>query len=89
MAGCPWLSVSALSSSSCPYLRTLDLRWAEGVRDGQIKDLVTPQGEAPLVILSVSTSAHVQALVEALKTHMCTIFTVTVLDNIDHTGVLP
>lgn len=45
VAGCPWLSVSALSSSSCPYLRTLDLRWAEGVRDSQIKDLVTPQGE--------------------------------------------
>ncbi|KAL2097346.1 hypothetical protein ACEWY4_006553 [Coilia grayii] len=44
VAGCSWLSVSALSSSSCPYLRTLDLRWAEGVRDSQIKDLVTPQG---------------------------------------------
>lgn len=76
MAGCPWLSVSALSSSSCPYLRTLDLRWAEGVRDGQIKDLVTPQGEASLVILSSSTCAYVWALVEVLKTHMRSIFKV-------------
>ncbi|XP_041095298.1 lysine-specific demethylase 2A-like [Polyodon spathula] len=44
LAGCTWSSVSALSSSSCPLLRTLDLRWAEGVKDSQIRDLLSPPG---------------------------------------------
>uniref|UniRef100_A0A8C0IJP5 [histone H3]-dimethyl-L-lysine(36) demethylase n=1 Tax=Bubo bubo TaxID=30461 RepID=A0A8C0IJP5_BUBBB len=30
LAGCSWSAVCALSTSSCPLLRTLDLRWAEG-----------------------------------------------------------
>ncbi|KAG7462047.1 hypothetical protein MATL_G00198390 [Megalops atlanticus] len=44
VSGCSWSSVSALSSPSCPLLRTLDLRWTEGVKDTQIRDLLTPPG---------------------------------------------
>ncbi|KAG7281824.1 hypothetical protein CRUP_030334 [Coryphaenoides rupestris] len=44
LSGCSWSSISALSSSSCPLLRSLDLRFADGVKDSQIRDLVTPPG---------------------------------------------
>uniref|UniRef100_A0A6Q2YXF0 [histone H3]-dimethyl-L-lysine(36) demethylase n=1 Tax=Esox lucius TaxID=8010 RepID=A0A6Q2YXF0_ESOLU len=44
LSGCSWSSISALSSPSCPLLRTLDLRWADGVKDGQIRDLLNPPG---------------------------------------------
>uniref|UniRef100_A0A3Q1ENE6 Lysine (K)-specific demethylase 2Ab n=1 Tax=Acanthochromis polyacanthus TaxID=80966 RepID=A0A3Q1ENE6_9TELE len=45
LAGCSWSSISALCSSGCPLLRSLDLRYADGVKDSQIRDLVTPPGE--------------------------------------------
>ncbi|XP_034036915.1 lysine-specific demethylase 2A isoform X2 [Thalassophryne amazonica] len=44
LAGCSWSSISALCSSGCPLLRSLDLRHAGGVKDSQIRDLVTPPG---------------------------------------------
>ncbi|KAM9741807.1 lysine-specific demethylase 2A isoform 1-T2 [Menidia menidia] len=44
LAGCSWSSVSALCSSACPLLRSLDLRYADAVKDSQIRDLVTPPG---------------------------------------------
>ncbi|CAL8264291.1 unnamed protein product [Lota lota] len=44
LSGCSWSSISALSSSSCPLLRSLDLRFADGIKDCQIRDLVTPPG---------------------------------------------
>ncbi|XP_053179841.1 lysine-specific demethylase 2A [Scomber japonicus] len=44
LSGCCWSSISALCSSSCPLLRSLDLRYADGVKDSQIRDLVTPPG---------------------------------------------
>ncbi|XP_077388659.1 lysine-specific demethylase 2A [Festucalex cinctus] len=44
LAGCSWMSISALCSSACPLLRTLDVRYADGVKDAQIRDLVTPPG---------------------------------------------
>lgn len=47
LAGCSWSSISALCSSDCPLLRSLDLRYADGVKDSQIRDLVTPPGEKP------------------------------------------
>ncbi|XP_078392793.1 lysine-specific demethylase 2A-like [Cetorhinus maximus] len=40
LSGCSWSAISALSTSSCPLLRTLDLRWAEGLRDTQMRDLL-------------------------------------------------
>ncbi|XP_053548904.1 lysine-specific demethylase 2A [Bombina bombina] len=47
LAGCSWSAVSALSGSSCPLLRTLDLRWAVGIKDAQIRDLLTTVSEKP------------------------------------------
>ncbi|XP_073676548.1 lysine-specific demethylase 2A isoform X2 [Garra rufa] len=44
LSGCSWASVSALSSPSCPLLRSLDLSWADGVKDAQIKELLNPPG---------------------------------------------
>ncbi|XP_026796313.3 lysine-specific demethylase 2A isoform X1 [Pangasianodon hypophthalmus] len=44
LSGCNWTSVSALSSPSCPLLRSLDLRWADGVKDAQIRELLSPPG---------------------------------------------
>uniref|UniRef100_A0A7N6BVD2 [histone H3]-dimethyl-L-lysine(36) demethylase n=1 Tax=Anabas testudineus TaxID=64144 RepID=A0A7N6BVD2_ANATE len=44
LAGCSWASISALCSSGCPLLRSLDLRYADGVKDSQIRDLVIPPG---------------------------------------------
>lgn len=44
LAGCSWSSISALCSSGCPLLRSLDLRYADGIKDTQIRDLVTPPG---------------------------------------------
>uniref|UniRef100_A0A8C7T6Y0 [histone H3]-dimethyl-L-lysine(36) demethylase n=1 Tax=Oncorhynchus mykiss TaxID=8022 RepID=A0A8C7T6Y0_ONCMY len=44
LSGCSWSSISALSSPGCPLLRTLDLRWADGIKDGQIRDLLNPPG---------------------------------------------
>ncbi|XP_060783319.1 lysine-specific demethylase 2A isoform X3 [Neoarius graeffei] len=44
LSGCNWISVSALSSPSCPLLRSLDLRWADGVKDAQIRELLSPPG---------------------------------------------
>uniref|UniRef100_A0A3B3Q5P2 [histone H3]-dimethyl-L-lysine(36) demethylase n=1 Tax=Paramormyrops kingsleyae TaxID=1676925 RepID=A0A3B3Q5P2_9TELE len=44
VSGCTWPAVSALSSPSCPPLRSLDLRWIEGVKDTQIRDLLNPPG---------------------------------------------
>ncbi|KAF7657436.1 hypothetical protein LDENG_00027090 [Lucifuga dentata] len=44
LAGCSWSSISALSSPSCPLLRSLDLRYADGVKDSQIRDLFAPPG---------------------------------------------
>lgn len=34
--------MSALCSSSCPLLRTLDVQWAEGLKDAQMRDLLSP-----------------------------------------------
>lgn len=47
LAGCSWSAVSALSTSNCPLLRTLDLRWAVGIKDPQIRDLLTPPSDKP------------------------------------------
>lgn len=44
LSGCSWSSISALCSSGCPLLRSLDLRYADGVKDSQIRELVTPPG---------------------------------------------
>uniref|UniRef100_A0A8C6T8L5 Lysine-specific demethylase 2B n=1 Tax=Neogobius melanostomus TaxID=47308 RepID=A0A8C6T8L5_9GOBI len=42
LSGCSWVAVSALCTSSCPLLLTLDVQWVEGLRDAQMKDLLSP-----------------------------------------------
>uniref|UniRef100_A0A8C2A974 [histone H3]-dimethyl-L-lysine(36) demethylase n=1 Tax=Cyprinus carpio TaxID=7962 RepID=A0A8C2A974_CYPCA len=42
LSRCNWTTVSALSSPSCPLLRSLDLSWADGVKDAQIRELLNP-----------------------------------------------
>lgn len=42
LSGCSWVAVSALCTSSCPLLRTLDVQWVEGLRDAQMRDLLSP-----------------------------------------------
>lgn len=44
LSGCNWTSISALSSPSCPLLRSLDLRWADGIKDPQFRELLNPPG---------------------------------------------
>ncbi|KAM3622700.1 uncharacterized protein V6R79_002126 [Siganus canaliculatus] len=44
VTGLSWSCLSALVSPSLPYLRLLDLRWCEGIRDAQIKELISPPG---------------------------------------------
>lgn len=42
VSGCSWAAISALCSSSCPLLRTIDLRWVEGLKDAQMRDMLSP-----------------------------------------------
>ncbi|XP_056288419.1 lysine-specific demethylase 2B isoform X1 [Pseudoliparis swirei] len=42
LSGCSWVAVSALCTSSCPLLRTLDVQWVEGLKDSQMRDLLSP-----------------------------------------------
>ncbi|CAG5921326.1 unnamed protein product [Menidia menidia] len=42
LSGCSWAAVSALCTSSCPLLRTLDVQWVEGLKDPQMRDLLSP-----------------------------------------------
>ncbi|XP_061762800.1 lysine (K)-specific demethylase 2Ba isoform X2 [Nerophis ophidion] len=42
LSGCSWAAVSALCTSSCPLLRTLDIQWVEGLKDAQMRDLLSP-----------------------------------------------
>lgn len=45
VTGLSWSCLSALVSPTLPYLRLLDLRWCEGIKDAQIKEIITPSGE--------------------------------------------
>lgn len=44
LAGLSWSCLSALVSPTLPFLRLLDLCWCEGLKDAQIKELVTQTG---------------------------------------------
>uniref|UniRef100_A0A8C9CPM3 Lysine demethylase 2B n=1 Tax=Phocoena sinus TaxID=42100 RepID=A0A8C9CPM3_PHOSS len=45
LSGCSWIAVSALCSSSCLLLRTLDVQWVEGLKDAQMRDLLSPPAD--------------------------------------------
>ncbi|MED6270122.1 hypothetical protein CHARACLAT_006762 [Characodon lateralis] len=44
LTGLPWSCLSALVSPTLPQLHLLDLRWCEGIKEAQIKEIVTPPG---------------------------------------------
>ncbi|XP_072239775.1 lysine (K)-specific demethylase 2Aa isoform X2 [Leuresthes tenuis] len=44
VTGLPWSCLAALVSPTLPQLRLLDLRWCEGIKDAQIKELISPPG---------------------------------------------
>ncbi|XP_034751167.1 lysine (K)-specific demethylase 2Aa isoform X4 [Etheostoma cragini] len=44
VTGLSWSCLSAMVSPTLPYLRLLDLRWCEGLKDAQIKETITPPG---------------------------------------------
>ncbi|XP_070712468.1 lysine (K)-specific demethylase 2Aa isoform X1 [Pempheris klunzingeri] len=44
VTGLSWSCLSAMVSPTLPFLRVLDLRWCEGIRDAQIKELISPPG---------------------------------------------
>ncbi|CAJ1053010.1 lysine (K)-specific demethylase 2Aa isoform X1 [Xyrichtys novacula] len=44
VTGLSWSCLSALASPTLPCLRLLDLRWCEGIRDAQLKEIVLPPG---------------------------------------------
>lgn len=44
MAGLSWSCLSALVSPTLPGLRLLDLRWCDGVKDIQMKEIICPPG---------------------------------------------
>lgn len=46
VTGLSWSCLSALVSPTLPCLRLLDLRWCEGIKDAQIKEIVCPPGES-------------------------------------------
>ena len=63
LAGNCWQAITALCSSSCPLLVGLDLKWAQGVRDPCIKDLLSPPlDHRPGVDDSVSRLHRCEAL---------------------------
>lgn len=45
MAGLSWSCLSALVSPTLPCLRLLDLRWCDGVKDIQMKEIICPPGQ--------------------------------------------
>ncbi|XP_068176925.1 lysine (K)-specific demethylase 2Aa [Antennarius striatus] len=44
VTGLSWSCLSALVSPTLPCLRLLDLRWCEGLKDTQIKEIIIPPG---------------------------------------------
>ncbi|ELK30194.1 Midline-1 [Myotis davidii] len=42
LAGCSWITASALCTSGCPLLRTLDVQWVEGLKDVEMRLLLSP-----------------------------------------------
>uniref|UniRef100_A0A3P9QE89 [histone H3]-dimethyl-L-lysine(36) demethylase n=1 Tax=Poecilia reticulata TaxID=8081 RepID=A0A3P9QE89_POERE len=42
LTGLPWSCLSTLVSPTLPQLQLLDLRWCEGIKEPQIKEIITP-----------------------------------------------
>ncbi|XP_061736864.1 lysine-specific demethylase 2A-like [Nerophis ophidion] len=75
LAGLSWSCLSALASPTTPHLRLLDLRWCEGIKDAQIKELLS-QHESARCRLKNMLTLHLSGLeisestVKLLQRHM-------------------
>ncbi|CAF90519.1 unnamed protein product, partial [Tetraodon nigroviridis] len=77
VAGLAWSCLSALVSPTLPCLQLLDLRWCEGIKDAQIKDLIIPPGSESsrsrlrnLVTLRLSGLDISESILKLLQRHM-------------------
>uniref|UniRef100_G3PVP3 [histone H3]-dimethyl-L-lysine(36) demethylase n=1 Tax=Gasterosteus aculeatus aculeatus TaxID=481459 RepID=G3PVP3_GASAC len=73
VAGLSWSCVSAMVSPTLPYLRLLDLRWCEGIKDSQIKEILIPPGQYRLrnmVTLRLSGLDISESTLRLLQRHM-------------------
>uniref|UniRef100_A0A4W6F7B9 [histone H3]-dimethyl-L-lysine(36) demethylase n=1 Tax=Lates calcarifer TaxID=8187 RepID=A0A4W6F7B9_LATCA len=73
VTGLSWSCLSALVSPTLPYLRLLDLRWCEGLKDTQIKEIITPPGQYRLrnmVTLRLSGLDISESTLRLLQRHM-------------------
>uniref|UniRef100_A0A674PJ78 [histone H3]-dimethyl-L-lysine(36) demethylase n=1 Tax=Takifugu rubripes TaxID=31033 RepID=A0A674PJ78_TAKRU len=77
VAGLAWSCLSALVSPTLPCLQLLDLRWCEGIKDAQIKDLIMPPDSESsrsrlrnLVTLRLSGLDISESILKLLQRHM-------------------
>lgn len=77
VTGLSWSCVSALVSPTLPCLRLLDLRWCEGIKDAQIKEIISPPGSESsrsrlrnMVTLRLSGLDVSEATLRLLQRHM-------------------
>ncbi|KAK2815523.1 hypothetical protein Q5P01_025990 [Channa striata] len=77
VTGLSWSCLSALVSPTLPCLRLLDLRWCEGIKDGQIKEIITPPGSESsrsrlrnMVTLRMSGLDISESILRLLQRHM-------------------
>lgn len=75
--GLSWSCLSAMASPTLPYLRVLDLRWCEGLKDAQIKEIIIPPGSESsrsrlrnMVTLRLSGLDISESTVRLLQRHM-------------------
>ncbi|KAK7933862.1 hypothetical protein WMY93_004758 [Mugilogobius chulae] len=59
LSGCSWAAVSALCTATCPLLRTLDVQWVEGLKDAQMRDLLSPPTDNRPGQLDLSYCNHI------------------------------
>uniref|UniRef100_A0A8C4F409 [histone H3]-dimethyl-L-lysine(36) demethylase n=1 Tax=Dicentrarchus labrax TaxID=13489 RepID=A0A8C4F409_DICLA len=74
VTGLSWSCLSAMVSPTLPYLRLLDLRWCEGLKDAQIKELISPPGQLHrlrnMVTLRLSGLDISESTLRLLQRHM-------------------
>uniref|UniRef100_A0A8C3A8V3 Uncharacterized protein n=1 Tax=Cyclopterus lumpus TaxID=8103 RepID=A0A8C3A8V3_CYCLU len=75
VTGLSWSCLSAMASPTLPYLRVLDLRWCEGLKDAQIKEIIIPPGHETqphrsMVTLRLSGLDISESTLRLLQRHM-------------------
>lgn len=67
LSGCSWVAVSALCTSSCPLLRTLDVQWVEGLKDAQMRDLLSPPTDNRPGTNRFSVTEHQDNIIDCVR----------------------